>query len=286
MSASSSSVIRAGKQAAREILRARADDGSTATPPTIPPATGPGQYRPTPPGFAPAVFTHWPAVRPFVLARASDFRPGRYPELTSARYANAANEVASLGQDISKTRTADQTEQAKFWAAPIWNLWNEIAQSVLATVSTARAAQVFARLNLTFADAVIAFYDAKYHYRIWRPITAVRLAGTDGNPATTADPAWNSLAATPADPAYPGAHSVISQAGALILRHEPASHRMLSVTSEALPGTVRRFRTFQQAADEAGESRIFAGVHSRLDHVSGKRLGSDVARAVVPDVRH
>ncbi|OXM54933.1 vanadium-dependent haloperoxidase [Amycolatopsis alba] len=276
--------IRAGKQAAEQILRARADDGSTATPPTIPPGTEPGQYRPTPPGFAPAVFTHWSAVRPFVLARASVFRPGRYPELTSARYATAANEVASLGQDTSTTRTADQTEQAKFWAAPIWNLWNEIAQSVLATASTASAAQVFARLNLAFADAVIAFYDAKYHYRIWRPITAVRLADTDGNPATTADPAWNSLATTPADPAYPGAHSVISQAGATILRHELGSRRMLSVTSEALPGIVRHFRTFQQVADEAGESRIFAGVHSRLDHVSGRRLGSAVARVVLPDV--
>ncbi|MET8762942.1 vanadium-dependent haloperoxidase [Lentzea sp. NPDC004782] len=277
--------IRAGRQAARQILRARANDGSTATPPAIPPGGEPGQYRPTPPGFAPAVFTHWPAVRPFVLVRADVFRPGRYPDLTSARYGTAANEVASLGQDTSAARTADQTAQAKFWAAPIWNYWNEIAQSALTTVSTAKAARVFARLNLAFADAVIAFYDAKYHYRIWRPITAVRLADTDGNPATTANPAWNSLATTPADPAYPGAHSVISQAGATILRHELGAHQMLSVTSEVSPGTARHFQTFQQVADEAGESRIFAGVHSRIDHISGQRIGSDVARVVVRNVR-
>jgi hypothetical protein len=276
--------IRAGKQAAQQILRARANDGSTATPPAIPPGTEPGQYRPTPPGFAQAVFTHWPAVRPFVLVRASVFRPGRYPGLTSVRYGAAANEVALLGQDTSRARTADQTVQAKFWAAPIWHYWNEIAQSALATASTARAARVFAQLNLAFADAVIAFYDAKYHYRIWRPITAVRLAGTDGNPATTANPAWNSLASTPADPAYPGAHSVISQAGATILRHELGTRQIRSVTSEVLPGTVRHFQTFQQVADEAGESRIFAGVHSRLDHVSGQHLGSDVARVVMTNV--
>ncbi|MEV4052090.1 vanadium-dependent haloperoxidase [Amycolatopsis sp. NPDC049688] len=275
--------VRAGRLVARLLLGLRANDGSAATPPALPPGTAPGQYRPTPPAFAPAVFTHWAAVTPFVLDRPGQFRPRPYPALSSARYATALHEVAAAGRDTSTTRTADETGQARFWAAPIWNYWNEIAQSVVggSRSSLLVAARVFARLNLSFADAVIAFYDAKYHYRIWRPVTAIRLAGEDGNPATGAVPDWSSLATTPADPAYPGAHSVISQAGALVLRQEYGPRWPLEVGSEVLPGVVRRFSAFQAAADEAGLSRIVAGVHTRLDHEAGRQLGHDVAAFVL-----
>ncbi|MEV6442909.1 vanadium-dependent haloperoxidase [Amycolatopsis sp. NPDC051716] len=275
--------VRAGRLVARLLLGLRADDGSTAVPPVLPPGTAPGQYRPTPPAFAPAAFTHWAAVTPFVLDRAGRFRPGPYPPLGGARYAAALREVAATGRDTSTTRTADETVEARFWAAPIWNHWNEITQSVVGGSRSGLlvAARVFARLNLSFADAVIAFYDAKYHYRIWRPVTAIRLAADDGNPATGGVPDWSSLATTPADPAYPGAHSVISQAGARVLRQEYGPRWALAVTSEALPGVTRRFTTFQAAADEAGLSRIAAGVHTRLDHEAGRQLGHDVAEFVL-----
>ncbi|SFW85379.1 vanadium-dependent haloperoxidase [Amycolatopsis australiensis] len=275
--------VRAGRLVARLLLGLRANDGSAAVPPVPAPGTAPGQYRPAPPAFAPAVFTHWPAVTPFVLDRAEQFRPGPYPALTGERYARAVREVAAAGRDTSTTRTADETVRARFWAAPIWNYWNEIAQAVVggSRGGLLVAARVFARLNLAFADAVIALYEAKYHYRIWRPITAIRLAGEDGNPATEAIPDWSSLANTPPDPAYPGAHSVVSQAGALVLRQEYGPRWPLAVTSEALPGVVRRFATFQDAADEAGLSRIVAGVHTRLDHEAGRQLGLDVAAFVL-----
>jgi hypothetical protein len=277
---------KAGALTARLLLALRTGDGSAASPPALPPGTEPGQYRPSPPGFAAAVFTHWPAVTPFVLDRADQFRPAAYPELAGARYALALNEVRRLGQDTSTDRSADQTVQARFWAAPIWNYWNEITQTVVQArhSNVITAARVFARLNLAFADAVIAFYEAKYHFRVWRPVTAIRLADTDGNPATTADPAWNSLANTPADPTYPGAHSVIAQAGADILRDEYGPAQRLSVTSEALPGTVRSFTRFQDIAEEAGLSRIVAGVHTRLDHDAGQRLGANVARFVLGNI--
>jgi hypothetical protein len=275
--------VRAGQLVARLLLGLRAGDGSAAIPPVLPPGTAPGQYRPAPPAFAPAAFTHWAAVTPFVLDRADRFRPEPYPALSGARYAKAFREVAAAGRDTSTTRTADETLQARFWAAPIWNYWNEIAQSAVGGSRSGLvvAARVFARLNLAFADSVIAFYAAKYHYRIWRPITAVRLAGADGNPATDADAGWSSLAGTPADPAYPGAHSVVSQAGALVLRREYGPRWPLAVESEALPGVVRRFASFQDAADEAGLSRIPAGVHTRLDHEAGRQLGFDVAAFVL-----
>jgi hypothetical protein len=275
--------VQVGALAATLVLADRADDGSAATPPLLAPGTDPGDYRPTPPAFAPAVFTHWPAVLPFVLDRTDAFRPAAYPALGSDAYADALTEVMSRGQDVSTSRSVDQTIQARFWGAPIWNYWNEIAQSVVMARSSGitTAARLFAALNLAFADAVIAFYDAKYHYRVWRPISAVRLADGDGNRRTTADPAWNPLAATPADPSYPGAHSVISEAGATILTRFYGPARPITVTSEVLPGVTRVFHRFQDAAEEAGRSRIYAGVHSRLDHHAGKRLGRDVARFVV-----
>jgi hypothetical protein len=270
-----------GRYVARSTLAGRANDGSTATPPLLTPGTAPGQYRPTPPGFGAAVFTHWPAVTPFVLRYADRFRPPPYPLLSSEAYARATNEVKAFGQDVSASRSADQSVQATFWAAPIWNYWNEITQTLTHDADLFTTARAFALLNLTFADAVIAFYDAKYHYRIWRPITAIRLADTDGNPDTSADAAWTPLATTPADPAYPGAHSVIAQAGAVVLRRVLGRVRPFTVTSEASPGVVRTFDDPQNAADEAGLSRIFAGVHTRLDHIAGQRLGRQVAQLVL-----
>jgi hypothetical protein len=272
--------IRIGRTAARRMIELRAADGSAATPPAIPPGTEPGQYRPTPPAFNPPVFTHWAAVTPFVLDRADQFRPAPYPGLSSSRYADAINEVADFGRDSSTTRTADQTVQARFWTGPIQNYWNEIAQSVLHTTGLMTATRVFALLNLTFADAAIAFYDAKYHYRIWRPVTAIQLADTDGNPATTADPTWHSLL-TSSDPSYPGGHSVIGQAGATVLAACTGQRHRLVVTSEVLPGVVRTFDRLQDAADEAGVARFLGGVHTRLDHEAGQRLGAHVAGAVL-----
>jgi hypothetical protein len=276
---------RVGAVSAKLVLGLRTGDGSAVAPPAIPAGTAPGAYRPTPPGFGAAVFTHWPAVTPWVLDAASRFRADPYPALTSTTYADALNEVKSLGQDTSATRSADQTVQARFWAASIWNYWNEITQtSVLGHhADLFTAARVFAEVTLAFADTAIAFYDSKYHFLIWRPVTAIRLADTDGNPATIADPAWSPLATTPNDPSYPGAHSAISQAGAVILsRHfGPAQHTV--VTSEALPGVTRTFARFQDISDEAGLSRIVAGVHTRIDHVAGQKVGRLVAGFVLDD---
>ena len=137
-------------------------------------------------------------------------------------------------------------------------------------------------LNLSFADSAIAFYDAKYTYRLWRPVTAIRLADSDGNPNTVGDPNWLPLAGnTAADPSYPGAHSTISAAGADVLAGFFGDDQSFSVTSPALPGVTRSFDSFSAAAEEAGLSRIYAGQHTRLDHEAGLALGHDVAGFVL-----
>ncbi|MGE5156266.1 MAG: vanadium-dependent haloperoxidase [Betaproteobacteria bacterium] len=275
--------IEVGENVAARLLAARAGDGSAAIPAPFTAGSQPGDYRPTPPGFAAPVFTNWGRVTPFVLRSGDQFRPAPPPPLTSDAYAQALNEVKSLGQDTSTTRTADQTVVGRFWAPPIWNTWNAIAEdaAVAHHANLERTAELFAALDLTFADSTIAFYDAKYEYRLWRPITAVRLADTDGNPATIGDPTWNSLTPTAPDPTYPGAHSTISAAGAAVLSAFFGDRDQIRVASPALPGVVRSFDSYSAVADEAGLSRIFAGQHTRIDHVAGEQLGGDVARFVL-----
>jgi hypothetical protein len=236
--------VRLGEQVAGDLLAIRANDGSNVTPPPFVAGTNPGDYRPTPPNFLTPVFTIWGEVTPFVLDGGDQFRPAAPPALTSDSYAAAINEVESLGSATSTTRTAEQTEIGKFWNPPIQNFWNQIAQTVaLAHHSDlATTARLFAALNLSFADSAIAFYDAKYTYRLWRPVTAIRLADSDGNPATVADPNWLPLAGnTAADPSYPGAHSTISAAGADVLASFYGDDQHFSLSSSALPGVTRSF---------------------------------------------
>jgi hypothetical protein len=261
-----------GAAAAARVIGDRSGDGSAATPPAYVTTGLPGDYRPTPPAFAAPVFTHWAAVRPFVLRSADQFRPPAPPALDSPSYTAAIAEVRSIGQDSSATRTADQTQIARFWAAPIQNYWNEIADAAAVAHHDGLVAdsRLFAALDVTIADSTIAFYDAKYAYRFWRPITAIRDGGLD--------PAWTPLATTPADPSYPGAHSVVSAAASDVLIAAFGDHYAFTASSDALPGVTRSFPSFSSALDEAGRSRIYAGVHTSLDDVAGRTLGHDVAR--------
>jgi membrane-associated phospholipid phosphatase len=279
--------IEVGREVAAQLLADRANDGSSATPPPFVAGNQPGDFRPVPPTFTAPVFTGWANVSPFVLESANQFRPEPQAAVSSAAYANALNEVKSLGQNTSTSRTADETVAARFWAGPIWNTWNEIADNAVLAHHTnlETTARVFAVLNLTFADGVIAFYDAKYHYQIWRPVTAIRAGDTIGNPAITGDPTWTPLATTPADPSYPGAHSVISAAGASVLSSFFGQDDHIQVTSDVMKGTVRTFDSYQAVATEAGLSRIFAGVHTRLDHEAGLKLGRAVAQFVLRESR-
>jgi len=261
--------VRAGQAVARRLLALRDGDGSAAAPPAYVTTGEPGDFT------APApVFTHWANVKPFVLPAGSELRPTAPPEIDGTTYRNALAEVESLGSATSATRTPDQTQIARFWSAPIQNYWNEIAQSAVlakhADLDT--SARAFALMDLAQADGTIAFYDAKYAYRVWRPAAAIRALD---------DPSWTPLTNTPQDPSYPGAHSVVSAASATVLDEVLGDHQHVSVTSEVLPGVTRSFTSFRAVALEAGLSRIYAGVHTRLDHESGASLGRAVGRFVL-----
>ena len=275
-----------GKAVAQATLIMRSDDGSAAMPVPYVFGTAAGDYQSTPLNFPKQpVFTHWAQVETFVLERASQFRPGPPPALTSAAYTQVFDEVKLLGIANSVTATADQALIGRFWNGAIQNYWNEITQTAALAhhLDTARSARLFALLNLTFADEVIAFYDAKYTYNFWRPVTAIRAGDTDGNPQTAGDPNWLPQAGNTApDPSYPGAHATISAGGAFVLNtffgRKPIH---LNVTSEVLPGVVRSFDSFAAVEKEASVSRVYAGQHFRSDEDAGERLGRAVADFVV-----
>jgi hypothetical protein len=275
-----------GQIAADGILALRSNDGSNAPPIPYVFGSAPGDYQSTPPNFPQQPqFTHWSHVTPFALKRADQFRPGPPPDLTSERYATVFNQVKSLGIANSTAATADQALTGRFWNGAIQNYWNEITQTVAMerNLTTAQSARLFALLNLTFADGVIAFYDAKYVYNFWRPVTAIRAADTDNNPETLADPNWLPQSTNTApDPSYPGAHAVISAAAASVLiSFFDSDHFDLTVTSEVLEGVTRSFTRLSAAEEEATLSRIFAGQHFRSDLTAGQRLGRNVADFVV-----
>ncbi|MCC5575434.1 phosphatase PAP2 family protein [Microtetraspora sp. AC03309] len=274
--------INVGAQAARAIIALRAHDGADATPPPYATTGKPGDYRSTPPAFKAPEFTNWGKVTPFLLRTGHQFRPGAPPTLTSRAYAAAINEVKTIGAARSITRTAEQTRLAKLWGGPAQNYWYDVAQQVaLARHSDLdQSADMFALLNLTLADATIGIYDAKYTYRFWRPVTAIRLAAD--NPQVKRDPSWTPLVTTPPDPSYPGMHSDISTAAATVIARFYGDRNTFTLASPASAGSPRSYAkpytSLSATATEAGLSRIWGGVHTRLDHKSGNELGTAIAR--------
>jgi membrane-associated phospholipid phosphatase len=277
-----------GSAVAQQILAWRSTDGSAAVVPYTP-GTNPGDWQPTPPAFLPALGPQWPQVTPFAMTGGSQFRPPPPPALGSAEYATAFNEVKGLGAANSATRTAEQTQIAFFWrdaagTSYAFGHWNLIAQGVSTEqgLGLADEAHLFALLNIATADAIISCWDAKYTYNFWRPVTAIRFAGDSAlNPATESDPSWTPLIVTPNFPSYTSAHSTVSGAAAAVLTSLFGPGHHFTVGSEGLPGVTRSFGSFDAAAAEAGQSRIYGGIHFQFDSqyglASGHALGAFVS---------
>ena len=287
-----------GHAAAAAILALRSEDGfdTPLVDPNYQEGSAPGEYRYTPGtpfAFAPRLGDD---LTPFVLEESSQFRPGPPLELTSGKYAADVNEVKRLGGDDIITpsdRTADQTEIALFWLESSPLAWNRIARTVAdrEALDLWESARLYGLLNLALADGYIGTWDAKYHYRFWRPVTAIRLAGIDGNPATTADPSWTPLVETPPIPDYDSGHAVEGGAAAEVLKRFFGTDRMsFSNCSFTLPAgqtcsdaspTLRRFTSFSDASEENAVSRIYVGFHFRDAVETGTRHGERIADRAV-----
>jgi hypothetical protein len=166
----------------------------------------------------------WPGVKPFAMTSGSQFRPAAPIALTSAEWATEYNEIKSLGRFDSTTRTAKQTEDARFWLATGGNVYYPVARSLAKAknLNLIESARLFALVSVARLDATIAVFDAKYQYGFWRPITAIRNGDIDDNPATELDATWRPIADTPMHPEYPCAHCIFAASMAGVLEPDTA----------------------------------------------------------------
>jgi len=277
-----------GRSVAEQILSIRQNDGSNVVLPPYMGAPGPGQWRPTSP-TAPGQLPQWADVTPFAMTSPDQFRPVDPPLLTSAEYTAAFNEIKELGSVGSTTRTADQTAMARFWASGAGtpsaighlNLMAQIAAQQQGNTLEENA-RLFAALNIAMADATISGWDIKYEVNYWRPQAGIREAGDDSNDATIADPAWTPLLSTPAHPSYNSTLSSNSNAAATVLADFFGTDDIaftLPAQSATLPA--RSFTSFSQAAREAADSRIYAGIHWRFDNEAGLQSGATIGQYVM-----
>jgi hypothetical protein len=282
-----------GAQAAANILALRADDGRF--PLNAPPfqgSTAIGKWRPTPsllpgpPATLQPGLTPWLAsVRPFTMHSGSQFRVGPPPDLKSQLWAVDYNETKTVGSLTSITRTAEQTEIGYFWADSGPALWQNALRYISGAYlhDTGESARMFALADAALADAQIACWDSKYFYNFWRPITAIRLGGQDGNPATAVDPDWQPLINTPNFPEYPSGHADVSGAVSHMLRLFFGSDELtfqMTTTNALAPQKTRTFVRFSQAEQEVINARVYVGIHYRNSDATAGAQGRRVSNWV------
>jgi hypothetical protein len=283
-----------GARVAAEVLAWRQNDGWVVSPfPAYSEPLLPGRWQPTPPNNPTAAFTHLQKAAPMALLTATQYLPPPPPSLTSERYATDLNEVKLIGKSDSVTRTADQTAIARLWAGiattgagtatNFLSIWNNVARDVarerrLSMVETAR---VFVLMNTSVHDTLQTVQSSKFVYGLWRPVTAIRQAETDLNPATDPDATWLPLLTTPPYPSYAGNMASIGASAARALELAFGTDDVpVSATwkqSGGLPDVTHTFDGFRAVAEEQSESRIYGGIHYRFDQTAGQQVARSTA---------
>ena len=275
--------VRLGAAVAARVLEARANDGSDA-PDAYRPRTTPGVYVPT----AITLSSMWPNMKPFAMAKPSQFRPKPPISLASEEWAADYNELKNYGGQISTKRTPQQTETARFWlVGPPVAYHPFVRQLVIAKqMSVVDSARFMALVAIGLNDAIIAVLDAKYHYDFWRPITAIRNGDIDGNPATEREATWQPIAPTPMHPEYPCAHCIQSGSVAGVVKGVLGTLDIpeIGMTSPTAPGVTHRWTSMATFTDEVASARIWAGFHYRFSTRVGTDMGYQIGEYVVKSV--
>lgn len=276
--------IQAGRAAATAILAARGHDGAHMPHPQYAAPDVVGAYQPTPGATgAPIVpaFEQWGRVRPFAMVKNSQFFPDTagFMDVTSADYVREYNEVKRVGAKNAPTtiRSAADTATVQFWAgsAPAWSTFARYIAEADGSTDLWKHARLFALVNMASSDAMVSVFDAKYVYRYWRPITAIRRA-SDGNAATVQDAAWESLLTNPPYPDYTSGASIGAGAATEVLRRFYGRDDLtFSHTANSVP---RTFTSLSQAAASVANSRVLAGIHFRGACKIGLIQGSQIGR--------
>ena len=278
--------INLGMASAAAIINARANDNMLVFGEyVLQDPLEPGDYRFVPP----LEFVYRPAFgdsTPFAIGSGAEFLPGPPPPLTSWIYALSVNEVKAFGRLNSRFRSHDQTNLAAWWLEFNEIQWGRIMRQLTETrqLGLLDAVRMFALANMANIDATVAVWYAKNYYDFWRPLHAIGLADTDGNPFTAPDPNWVSEHIVPPLQEYPSAHAIQCQAIAQTIRAIFGTDHVSFATQSttALPSNpVRSFNRLSTAARECGESRIMAGFHYRFSVNVGASMGHKVAERII-----
>jgi hypothetical protein len=276
--------IDVGAAAAEAMTTARADDGRPGTPSftktSFTVGFGSGEWRPFADGLAGNNFRWLGDLDPWLVPDPSKFATDGPLPLGSHAYAAEFNQVKALGAATGSTRTPDQTAMALFWADNAVAMWTRIFRQLSTSqrLSVVENARFFAMLYLTAADAQIACFQDKERWHFWRPQTAIREAGNDGNPATDPDPSWRPLLANPPYPDHPSGHNCVSSSIVETLNDFFGTNQMsFSATHSTLPIT-RSFTRFSQAIAEIRLARVYGGIHFMTADAQGAALGKQIAR--------
>jgi hypothetical protein len=279
--------IAVGQQAAAGIIAFRADDGSfpSPEPPPFNGGTAIGEWRPTPPAFAPMATPWLASVRPFALTSSTQFRANPPPSRAGGLYARDYNEVKDLGSLTNSKRTQEQTELAYFWAGNYLVVWNGVLSSLASAqgLNVGKSARMFALANMAMADAAITAWDTKFHYVFWRPITAIQNGDDDGNPKTTGDPAWLPLIVSPPYPEYTSGANNVTGAITRILRSFFGTNKVTFPVTTTVPQAVQQTRMYQRftdAADDVVIARVYEGIHFAFSDSEARKQGESVAKWV------
>jgi len=264
-----------GAEAAAGILALRSNDGrSTAV--SFTPGTLPGQFR----GVNP-IGAFNPYIKPFTLQSASQFRAPPPPSLDSEEYAANFAEVLAVGGATSATRTAAWFEVARLHTeSPATFLPRNYRAFAMDGKPIADNARVMAMLWVVMADATIACFETKYFYAFWRPVSAITLADSDGNPATDPDPVWTPSLPTPNHPEYPSAHLCVNGAAAIAMKHFFGTRLINYSFGSTVTGSVRQYSGPDAFLAETIEARIMGGMHFRNSNLVGRELGTSVGEWV------
>jgi hypothetical protein len=276
--------IAVGVAAADAILALRANDGVDA-PVSYTPGNKPGEYRPTPPDHTPAFRPGLGQVATFVIRNGRQFRSAPPPGLRSQHYARDFDEVKRVGEAGALQRPPDRTQVARFYEiADADSIYYPTARQVIATRSrtVSENARLFALLSMAIWDGAIACFETKYHFNLWRPVTAIREAQSDGNRRTEPDAEWSSAVFTPPFPSYPAGHASFGGAARAVLEEEfGRDGHVITLTHPAVPDIVLRYATFKQITDDVDDARIYGGVHYRFDQEAGALQGKSVGEYVL-----
>ena len=274
-----------GASVAAGIVALRANDGSAEAQFTYSPPTAGTAGGWTPVGTAPALLPGWGRVVPWVLRSGSRMEIDGPPALRSSRYARDYDEIKAIGSSTSTTRTAEQTEIARFWLAPPSVIWNSVARSVLESrrLDLSSTARAFALMYVAAADASIVCWQTKYTVNFWRPQTAIQQADTDGNTQTIADPAWTPLFPTPPHPEFLSGHATNSSAMAAVLKavfgDNPGVPIVASSSTNA--GFARHWKSFSEGVAEVIDARVYSGIHFRATDEVSADVGREIAKLVI-----